>query len=223
MIPAEKQAELDQAKASIEAGNCDLAIPILLPLAETGNKEAQFLLGYMYFADCEYPFADSVARDWLVKAKEQGHADACYFLAWFPNAQGSSSIDDEESMNLLMEAGKRGSVTAQRELGSCFATGDWIGEKDAAKAIEWYTAAAEQGHAESQYDLGFMLLLGEGAEKNTLKGIEWLTKAAEQGNDSACGLLSDIYAQGMFEVAIDYELAKHWKEMCGKQVGTRTR
>jgi uncharacterized protein len=216
-MTTEKQAELDQARANIEAGNCQVAIPFLLRLAETGNREAQFLLGYMYFADCEYPFADSVARDWLVKAKEQGHSDACYYLAWFPNAQGISCIDDQEAMNLLIEAGKRGSVAAQRELGACFATGDWIGEKDAAKAIEWYTAAAEQGHAEAQYDLGFMLLLGEGTEKNTLKGMEWLIKAGEQGNDSACVLLSDIYAQGMFDVAIDNEQAKHWKEMCSKR------
>jgi TPR repeat protein len=125
-MTTEKQAELDQAKANIEAGNCQVAIPFLLRLAETGNREAQFLLGYMYFADCEYPFADSVARDWLVKAKEQGHSDACYYLAWFPNAQGISCIDDQEAMNLLIEAGKRGSVAAQRELGGCFATGDWI-------------------------------------------------------------------------------------------------
>jgi len=55
-----------------------------------------------------------------------------------------------------------------------------LGGKDAAKAIEWYTAAAEQGHAESQYDLGFMLLWGEGTDQNTLKGMEWLIKAAEQ-------------------------------------------
>jgi hypothetical protein len=171
----------------------------LLPLAESGNIEAQFLLGYMYFADCEYPFTDSVARDWLVKAKEQGHADACCYLAWFPNAQGISSIDDKESMNLLIEAGERGSVEAQRYLGACFATGDWIGEKDEAKAIVWYTAAAEQGHAESQYDLGFMLLLGEGTDQSTLKGMEWIIKAAEQGNDSARNLKASQHEGSILE------------------------
>jgi uncharacterized protein len=213
----DKQVQLDKAKADIEAGNCRLVIPFLLPLAETGHMEAQFLLGYMYFADCEYPFTDSVARDWLVKAKEQGHADACYYLAWFPDAQGFSSIDDQESMNLLIEAGERGSVQAQRHLGACFATGDWIGEKDETKAVRWYTAAAEQGHAESQYDLGLMMLQGEGTDQNTLKGMEWLIKAAEQGNDSACELLTDIYDKGMFEVASNAESAKYWKEKCAQR------
>lgn len=218
MTPTGKQAELDKARADIETGNCELAIPVLLPLAESGNMEAQFLLGYMCFTDCEYPFTDSVARDWLVKAKEQGHADACYHLARFPNAEGRFGIDDKESMNLLIEAGERGSVRAQRELGAYFATGNWIGEKDDAKAVQWYTAAAEQGHAESQYDLGFMILLGEGTTQNTTKGMEWLIKAADQGNDSACGLLAHIYDEGMFGVTRDDEKAKYWKGMCSKSV-----
>lgn len=216
MTNTSNKTQLDKARADIDAGNCGLAIPLLLPLAESGDVEAQFLLGYMYFADCEYPFTDSVARDWLLKAKEQGHAGACYYLAWFPDAQGVSSIDDEEDMKLLIEAGARGSVEAQRHLGACYATGDWIGEKDAVKAVEWYTKAAEQGHAESQYDLGFMLLMGEGAERNTLKGMQWLVQAAEQRNDSACELLVDIYEEGMFGVASDAEQAKHWKEMYSK-------
>ena len=208
---------LDKAKAAIEDGNCEEVFPLLLPLAESGDVEAQFLLGHMYFADCEYPFTDSFARDWLVKARKQGHAGACYHLARFPNAEGVCSIDDAESMNLLIEAGERGSVEAQRELGAYFATGDWIGPKDEAKAVEWYTKAAEQGHAESQYDLGFMMLLGEGTSKNILGGMEWLIKAAEQGNYSACRLLADIYAEGMFGVSRNEDEVKHWKEMCSKE------
>ena len=217
MTYTDKQSQLEKARVDIDGGNCEAAVPILLPLAESGNMEAQFLLGYMRFTACECPFTDADLRDWLLKAKEQGHAEAFYYLAWFPNAEGVSSIDSIEDISLLIEAGKRGSVAAQRHLGACFATGDWIGEKDEAKAIKWYTAAAEQGHAESQYDLGFMLLLGEGTDKNTLKGMEWLIKAAEQGNDSACELLADIYEEGLFDVASDDEKAKNWKQMCSNR------
>jgi len=217
MSQADNQALLNQAKVAIESGNCADAIPLLLPLAENGNIEAQFLLGYMYFADCEYPFPASVARDWLMRAREQGHASACYHLAWFPNEQGLSSIDDKESMNLLIEAGERGSVEAQRHLGACFATGDWIGGKDEAKAVEWYMKAAAQGDAESQYDLGFMMLLGEGTAQNTLKGMEWLNQAAEQGNESACSLLADIHGKGLFGVSNDPEKVRYWEEMCSKK------
>jgi TPR repeat protein len=217
MTDINNQALLKQAKIAIEAGHCEEAIPLLLPLAESGDMEAQYLLGYMYFADCDYPFADSVARDWLVKAREQGHAEACYHLAWFPNAEGVSSIDDAEVLNLLIEAGERGSVEAQRYLGACFAVGDWAGGKDEAKAVEWYTKAAEQGHALSQYDLGFMWLLGEGTAQDTLKGMEWLNKAGEQGELLDCRLLTDIYRQGMFGVAIDPEKARYWEGRCSSR------
>ena len=71
MTSTDKQTQLDKARADIDAANCEVAIPVLLPLAESGNKQAQFLLGYMIFTDCEYPFTDSVARDWLVKAKSR--------------------------------------------------------------------------------------------------------------------------------------------------------
>jgi TPR repeat protein len=216
MTDTDKQVRLDKAKAAIEDGDCQEVFPLLLPLAESGNVEAQFLLGYMYFADCEYPFSDSVARDWLVKAREQGHARASYYLAWFPDEDGVSCIDDAESMSLLIEAGERGAVEAQRILGAYFATGDWIGPKDEVKAVEWYTKAAEQGHTESQYDLGLMTLQGEGTAKNTLKGMEWLKKSAEQGNDSACGLLADIYDEGLFGVPSNEREAKHWREMSSK-------
>lgn len=47
------------------------------------------------------------------------------------------------------------------------------------KAVEWYTKAAEQGHAAAQYNLGNCYYDGEGVEKDLQKAIEWYTKAAE--------------------------------------------
>ena len=69
-----------------------------------------------------------------------------------------------------------------------YATGDWSGPKDLAEAARWYRLAAEKGEAESQYDLGFMLLLGEGGPKNTEEGVMWLERAGElgRGRPSAC-------------------------------------
>ena len=212
MSQSETDSVINQARAAIDAGECLEAIPSLLPLAEGGNMEAQFLLGYMYFADCDYPFPDHVARSWLMKAREQGDANASYQLAWFSNEEGHSSITSIESMNFLIEAGERGCVDAQRDLGAYYATGEWAGEKDEAKAVEWYTRAALQGHAMAQFDLGFMLLLGEGAAQDTAKGLEWLVKSADQGFRSSGRLLADIYREGVFGVPADPEKARHWEE-----------
>jgi TPR repeat protein len=62
-------------------------------------------------------------------------------------------------------------VNAQRALGVRHATGDWSGPKDLVEAARWYRLAAEKGNAESQFDLGFMLLLGEGEPKNIEEGL----------------------------------------------------
>lgn len=134
-----------EAKAAIDAGKCSEAASILAPIAESDDAEAQFLLGYLYFTECDVPRAK--AYEWLVKARGQGHAGASYWLSWFPNADGISVCGQtQESADLLIEAGERGFIEAQRELGALYATGDWIGGKDEAEAVNWYTKAAECGH-----------------------------------------------------------------------------
>lgn len=50
--------------------------------------------------------------------------------------------------------------TAPHRLGALLATGDGI-EKDDAAAVRWYRRGARRGDADSQYGLGFMIILGE--------------------------------------------------------------
>jgi hypothetical protein len=90
-----------------------------------------------------------------------------------------------------------------------YATGDWSGPKDLVEAARWYRLAAEQGHAESQYDLGFMLLLGEGGHKNTEEGLMWL----ERAGDFAFRLLVDCYENGYCGVPVDATKAARWRKL----------
>ena len=122
-------------------------------------------------------------------------------------------------MRSMIEAAERGDLQAQHNVGACYATGDWDGPKDEAEAIKWYTRAAKSGHAESQYDLGFMLILGEGADKDIERGLWWMEQAAENGEACAARLLSDIYQNGMFEVGDDRDKAEYWREKVGRLKG----
>ncbi len=54
--------------------------------------------------------------------------------------------------------------------------------KDLKKAVEYFTKAAEQGHASAQADLGDCYFYGYGVYKDSDKAVEWYRKAAEQGN-----------------------------------------
>jgi TPR repeat protein len=47
--------------------------------------------------------------------------------------------------------------------------------------------------AAAQYGLGFMLILGEGADKDIEKGLWWIEQAARNGEGCAARLLADIY------------------------------
>ena len=68
----------------------------------------------------------------------------------------------------------------------------------------------------SQYELGFMLILGEGADKDIEKGLQWMEKAAENGEAFAMRLLSDVYQNGLFGVDVDAEKAKYWGKRSGR-------
>jgi TPR repeat protein len=116
----------------------------------------------------------------------------------------------------LLEAAESGDLRTQHYIGACYATGDWDGPKDEAEAIRWYTRAAESGHAESQYDLGFMLIIGEGGVRDLEKGLWWMEQAAKDGEACAIKLLADIYQKGLFGIEVDADKAKNWEVKLSK-------
>jgi hypothetical protein len=83
---------------------------------------------------------------------------------------------------------------------------------DLAKAAAWYRRAAERGDRSAQYELGFMLLLGEGEPKNTDEGLLWLERAGELGNTDACKLLADCYEKEAFDVPLNAAKAARWRD-----------
>ncbi len=98
-------------------------------------------------------------------------------------------------------------------LGAILATGDhgqWPEVSDEQAAARWYLRAARRDHAESQYDLGWMLLLGEGTTVDVKAALDWLTAAAESGYSEAIRLLADLYKSGKYGVTPDDALATHW-------------
>lgn len=68
--------------------------------------------------------------------------------------------------------------------------------KDLVKAVEYFTKAAEQGHASAQADLGDCYYNGNGVYEDNDKAVEWYRKAAEQGNASGQYGLGACYLYG---------------------------
>jgi TPR repeat protein len=68
--------------------------------------------------------------------------------------------------------------------------------QDFAEAAEWYRRAAEQGHADAQFNLGFLYVNGQGIPQNYAESSEWYRRAAEQGYADAQYNLGAMYAKG---------------------------
>jgi TPR repeat protein len=68
----------------------------------------------------------------------------------------------------VKKAAESGDLEAQHDVAAFYATDESLGIRDEAEAVKWYSRAAE--HGQSQYDLGFMLLLGEGTKKDAACG-----------------------------------------------------
>ena len=76
-----------------------------------------------------------------------------------------------------------------------YANGDGV-PKDSFEAVKWYRKAAEQGHADAQYNLGLAYRYGRGVPKDDAEAVKWYWKAAEQGDAEAQGNLGSMYFNG---------------------------
>lgn len=69
--------------------------------------------------------------------------------------------------------------------------------KDEVEAARLFTAAAEQGYARAQYNLGLLYDKGMGVERNPNTASMWYRKAAEQGHAASQHNLALRYMQGL--------------------------
>ncbi len=122
---------ISDAKAAAVRGDFESAIAVLRPLADAGNRDAQYELGFLALTECEV-ISGREAFSLFKKAADDGHAEAMYHLATFPEFIGEpfkSPLSDEEAWQWLLRAAESGCAQAQRDAGASLATGDWRDEK----------------------------------------------------------------------------------------------
>jgi len=186
-----------EARAATARGDYQFAITVLRPLAESGNGDAQYELGFLALTECEL-ISGHEAFSLFMKAAQSGHVDAMYHLATFPDFISEpfrSPLSEEDTWQWLMRAAEGGCVQAQRDAGASFATGEWREERvpqDLPAAVAWYRRAAEAGHADAQYNLASMLVDGEGCDRDLSAAREWLRRAVAGGYEYAEGLLAHL-------------------------------
>ena len=150
IAPQATAAETYEAgKRAYLAGDHAEALRIWQPLADAGNKFAQFSLGSLYFegAGVEKNYDDSAK--WFRLAAEQGYAPAQFNLGnAYKHGQGIGQ-DDAKAAQWWRKAAEQEFAPAQFNLGTQYYFGRGV-PKDEDTAILWYRRAAENGHVQAQ-------------------------------------------------------------------------
>lgn len=185
-ITAAAQRRAAPAVAGVSGGTelpAPLGTPALQNAARAGDPAAAFAVGSRYVDDG----ALESAVKWYVFAMENGSAPAAHRLGALYEAGGR---DLGEARRFYERAAQQGNVRAMHALAMLLSDGrtsgaggkpDWDG------AMKWFRAAAEQGHRDSQYNLGVIYARGLGVMADLGAAWKWLSLAAAQGDEDSAG------------------------------------
>jgi len=208
---------LEDATAAFARGDYATALPLLRPLADQGDAQAQAVLGFMYDGGLGVARDYREAAKWYRKAADQGHAEAQFNLgAMYRDGLGVAK-DYGEAVKWYHKAADQGYARAQAILGDMYTEG-WGVKQDDAEAAKWYRKAADQGDAHAQNNLGVMYENGRGVAQDYVQAHKWFNLAAARypASQSARAVKNrDRVAAQMTPAQIEeaQRLAREWKPM----------
>jgi len=106
-------SDLDDAVEAMRTGNFAEAYCIMRPLAETGDADAQYNIGWMYLNGYGLRVNDSLALDWWEKASRQGHTDANFSIGMlYSLGEGEVPKDSTKAIDYYLLAAQVGQEDA---------------------------------------------------------------------------------------------------------------
>jgi TPR repeat protein len=194
----------------------DEAIAKLQKEAKSGNADAQYNLGIMYYIGEGGVSKDYIkAHEWWKKAAGQGNADAQYTIGkCYENGEGVTK-DDFKAFKWWQKAAEQGNAQAQENIAMGYLDGNVV-PKDDTKAVMWLQKAAENGLAQAQYNLGVMYRNGKGVSKSMMLSYVWFNLAAAQGDENAQANRDSVEEKlTAAERSEGQKLASNWKKVDG--------
>jgi len=175
----------------------DKGFKLILKAAEQGNVDAQLTLGGMYARGTDVPRDFEKAAEWCRKAAAQGDEKAKSYLPALEEAiKEENARKAREAKEAAEKAAEARRAREEKEAAERRA-------REAREAFEKLRTAAEQGDAESQFNMGRSYFTGGGeTSQDYVQATEWFGKAAAQGHEEAKNSLVKA------EVAIKEEKAR---------------
>jgi uncharacterized protein len=96
---------LDDAVTAMRSGDFAEAYCIMRPLAEEGDADAQYNIGWMYMNGYGLRVNDNLALEWWQKAADQGHSDASFSIGMlYSLGDGEISSDPDKAIDNYLTA-----------------------------------------------------------------------------------------------------------------------
>ena len=140
--------DLNDGLDAYDRGDFNTAYKLFLPLAEQGNADAQFNLGFMYQKGHGVPQDHKEAVKWYRLAVEQGFPTAQLYLGGMYLEGLGVRQDYKEAEKWFRLAAEQGDASAQFNLGVMYDEGQGV-DQDYVLAHMWYNLAGSSGNKDS--------------------------------------------------------------------------
>lgn len=201
----------------------DLAIEWYKRAAEHGEAWAFLRLASIYHTGEGIPKDTAEAIKWYTQATQHEELAAMpmYLLGRIYESGDGVPAQIDEAVAWYMRGAELGDGTiwealAKTALGAIYFKHGANSGVSRADAIKWLTDAAEGGHVEGQWLLGFMHAIYAGSGKVSADAVLWLTRAAEQGSDKAQRALVGL-SMGGIGVPKDAGVVIEWTTRLAEQ------
>jgi serine/threonine protein kinase/TPR repeat protein len=195
--------------AALERKDYDAAFTVGQPLAESGDRDAQFGLAWLYDKGFGVERNEERAAAWYQKAAEKGHLLAQLNVGDLYEAGAGVPQSYEQALKWYKRAAEQGNPEAQYFVGFYYDKGQGTQQDDTA-AVLWYEKSAQQGFAKAQKKLGDMYATGRGVGRNEREALRFYYQAAEQNHPDAEFNVGYWYENGLGGVRRDYQAAAQW-------------
>jgi len=197
-----------QSMELFDDGKTQEAVAQLTKLGQSGDAEAQNLLGVLYDNGQGVAQDYKLARVWFEKAAALGHPSAQYHLGFLYEAGRGVAHNDKQALYWYGLAAGRADPNAQYRLALMNLNGFGV-KPNPAEARKWFAQAAAQGDPQAQRQLGSLYAKGLGVAQNKILGYMWIDIARGLGDQSASRAVVEL-AQTMSAQAVNHaqDLAK---------------
>lgn len=179
--------------------NVDLktaTIEELIPLAERGDAEAQYILGQNYFNGNKVLQNEIRAFEWFLRAAGNGQVLAQTQVGWMLKEGKGVQQNYDEARKWYLKAAEAGSAGAQNDLGLMYEGALGV-TMDFVEAAKWFLKSADQGNRVAQFNLAMCFYDGKGVAQSHTEAHKWFLKAALQDDPLAQFSLGMMYADGL--------------------------